>query len=157
MIPPWGYLLSLDLHRCTPGIVKCRATIDRFARTLVHRIDMKPFGDPQILHFGDGPRAGYTLVQLIHTSCITGHFCDESDSAYLDVFSCKPFEPKDVQKVVAEYFGPQHVTQYYTTRGAQFRVAKSGLMLPPSGSGAFGVQSRAQSPGEDVLGGRPLI
>jgi S-adenosylmethionine/arginine decarboxylase-like enzyme len=100
---------------------------------------MKPFGDPQILHFGDGPRAGYTLVQLIHTSCITGHFCDESDSAYIDVFSCKPFEPSDVQKVVSEFFGPEYSKRYFTTRGA------------------YEEHTRAQSPGADVLGGRPLI
>ena len=37
--------------------------------------------------------AGYSLVQLIETSAITGHFCDASGDAYLDIFSCKDFDP----------------------------------------------------------------
>ena len=116
---PWGYLLSLDISRCCPASIRCSKTIRMFSDTLVKRIDMKPFGDPQIVWFGDGPRGGYTLVQLIHTSNICAHFAEESNAAYLDVFSCKPFDPREVEAVVCEHFKPQHIQSHFLSRNAQ--------------------------------------
>ena len=70
---------------------------------------MVAYGQPMIQHFGEGDKAGFTLVQLIETSNITGHFCDESGDVYLDVFSCKEFNPKVVEEVVTHYFAPQSI------------------------------------------------
>ena len=36
---------------------------------------------------------GFQLVQLIETSNICGHFANASRAAYLDIFSCKQFDP----------------------------------------------------------------
>ena len=38
-------------------------------------------------------KAGYTLTQLIETSNICAHFVDESNSLFLNVHSCKDFDP----------------------------------------------------------------
>lgn len=46
---------------------------------LVKDIDMVPYGGPQVVHFGSGNKAGYTLVQLIETSNITAHFVEETN------------------------------------------------------------------------------
>jgi S-adenosylmethionine/arginine decarboxylase-like enzyme len=144
MTPPWGHLLSMDLARCIPAAIRSRNTIADFSRTLVKRIDMQPYGSPIIKWFGDGPRGGFTLVQLIHTSCISAHFCEESNNAYLDVFSCKDFASRDVEDVVREYFSPEKVYLHRIIRCADTTSAAE-------------VQSRALLPGGDVLGGRPLI
>jgi S-adenosylmethionine/arginine decarboxylase-like enzyme len=79
---------------------------------------MVPFGEPQVQHFGSGNKAGYTLVQLIETSNITAHFVEETDDIYLDVFSCKPFNPNDVKQVVNKFFTPAHMNQVFLTRQA---------------------------------------
>jgi hypothetical protein len=123
MITPrsWGYLLSLDLRRCRPAPIRCKPLIEDFSRTLVKRIDMLPYGGPLVEWFGDGPRGGYTLVQLIHTSCISAHFCEESNNAYLDVFSCKPFDAKDVKDVVHEYFAPEYIREHLIARDAELQ------------------------------------
>jgi S-adenosylmethionine/arginine decarboxylase-like enzyme len=68
---------------------------------------MVAYGLPQIVRFGSGNKAGYTLVQLIETSNICAHFVEENNSMYLDVFSCKDFDPLTVKEAVYEYFDAQ--------------------------------------------------
>lgn len=67
---------------------------------------MVPYGKPRVVMFGTGNKKGYTLVQLIETSNITGHFVEETDDMYLDVFSCKTFDQEIVRDTVNYYFGP---------------------------------------------------
>jgi S-adenosylmethionine/arginine decarboxylase-like enzyme len=103
----WGKHLILDAAGCSPKMIRCPIVIGQFARTLVKRIDMVPYGEPQVVKFGSGGKEGYTLVQLIETSNITAHFVDENNSMYLDVFSCKDFDPDVVQEAVHEFFDAQ--------------------------------------------------
>lgn len=77
---------------------------------------MISYGPPQIIMFGDGNKKGYTLVQLIQTSNITAHFCEEDNAIFLDVFSCKPYNKSDVEKVVDEYFEPKVIHSNYFER-----------------------------------------
>ena len=51
-------------------------------------------GEPNIKHFAthNEDAAGYSLVQLIETSSITGHFVDKNGDCYIDIFSCKAFD-----------------------------------------------------------------
>lgn len=114
----WGHHLILDASKCTPSKIRCPQNIQNFARTLVKRIDMVPYGQPQVQHFGSGNKAGYTLVQLIETSNITAHFVEETNDVYLDVFSCKPFNPTDVQDVAREFFEFQGANMQFLNRQA---------------------------------------
>jgi S-adenosylmethionine/arginine decarboxylase-like enzyme len=68
---------------------------------------MVAYGSPQIVRFGSGNKQGYTLVQLIETSNICAHFVEENNSMYLDVFSCKDFDPAVVKQTVEEFFEVQ--------------------------------------------------
>jgi len=103
----WGKHLILDAAGCSPKMIGSATVITSFARSLVKRIDMVPFGSPQVVMFGTGIKKGYTLVQLIETSNITAHFVEENNSMYLDVFSCKDFDPQVVEEAVKEYFDAQ--------------------------------------------------
>jgi S-adenosylmethionine/arginine decarboxylase-like enzyme len=86
----------------------------------VKEIDMKAYGKPLVVHFGAGNKAGYTLVQLIETSNITGHFCEEDNSAYIDVFSCKEFDKEKVKEVVNVFFMPIAMQEHYMERQAPY-------------------------------------
>ena len=101
---PWGYHLILDCADADPESIRSAENITEFAKELVKNIDMVAYGEPQVVHFGSGNKTGYTLVQLIETSNICCHFVEESNTFYLDVFSCKPFEPQDVLDTVNKYF-----------------------------------------------------
>ena len=55
---------------------------------------------------------GLSLVQLIETSAITGHFCDRSGEAYIDILSCKDFEAELAVSVVRTAFRPKHINSH---------------------------------------------
>lgn len=103
----WGKHLILDAGGCSPKMIGCPKVITNFAKSLVKRIDMVAYGEPQVVMFGSGNKKGYTLIQLIETSNIAAHFVEENNSMYLDVFSCKDFDADDVKEAVQEYFDAQ--------------------------------------------------
>ncbi|MGH1478775.1 MAG: S-adenosylmethionine decarboxylase family protein [Geminicoccales bacterium] len=107
MSEAFGQHLIVDAAGCNHRISD-RDSIANFAKDLVQAIDMKAYGAPWIEHFGhDLPKAsGFTLVQLIETSNISAHFCDDSGEAYFDIFSCKAFDEAVAIEVIQAYFEP---------------------------------------------------
>lgn len=118
----WGHHLLLNARRCVPATIRSKSLIEGFSRDLVKKIDMVAYGNPKVVMFGTGNKKGYTLVQLIETSNITGHFVEETDDMYLDVFSCKTFDPKTVKEVVDYYFGPASVDTKFVSRDASIQM-----------------------------------
>lgn len=116
----WGYHLILDCKECDIEKITDGDNIRSFAKTLVERIDMKAYGEPLVEHFAahDPKAGGYSLVQLIETSSITGHFVDESGDAYIDIFSCKSFDLETAKEVVKEFFDPSKMKTIFLTRQA---------------------------------------
>ena len=119
----WGKHLILDAAGCSPKMIGCPKVVGGFARSLVKRIDMVPFGEPQVVMFGSGSKKGYTLVQLIETSNITAHFVEENNSMYLDVFSCKDFDPVVVEEAVKEFFDAKYFNHKVILRQAPVDIA----------------------------------
>jgi S-adenosylmethionine/arginine decarboxylase-like enzyme len=108
----FGQELILNLYDCDEEAICSAAAIEQFVITLCDDvIHMKRYGDPLIPHFGhDSPiTSGYSLVQLIETSSITGHFSEYKRSVYLNVFSCAWFDPEETERYCAEFFGAKRV------------------------------------------------
>lgn len=103
----WGQHLLLDAAGCGAAL-KDGEAIRRFTKELVEAIGMSAYGEPVIAHFGhlDPQASGYTMVQLIETSHISAHFCDNTGEIYLDVFSCKAFDHETVLDLFDAYFNP---------------------------------------------------
>lgn len=114
----WGYHLRINAGRCSPWSITNAAHIADYTKTLVERIDMVAYGDPQIVNFGEGNKAGYTLIQLIETSNIAGHFCNSSGDVYIDVFSCKEFDIDLAVSTFVEFFDPAAIEFDYSERQA---------------------------------------
>ncbi len=117
-IKSWGYHLMLDASGCDHEKITSYNNIFAFAVQLVKDIDMVAYGDPQIVNFGSGDKSGFTLIQLIETSNIACHFVNETDTMYLDVFSCKNFDQKVVEDLVVKYFGAKKARKSFTLRQA---------------------------------------
>lgn len=101
----WGLLTSIDLEDCNPALIRSKASIEDFTIKLCELIKMKRFGECHVVHFGEEERvAGLSMFQLIETSSISAHFANESNRIYLDVFSCKLYDPKVVAEFTKEYF-----------------------------------------------------
>jgi len=114
----WGYHLILNCRGCNIESIKNKELVIEFAKTLVKEIDMVAYGEPQVVNFGSGNKEGFTLVQLIETSNICAHFCNDTGDAYLDVFSCKPFSINKVKAHVYKYFSPVNINTNYLERQA---------------------------------------
>lgn len=114
---PWGWHLVLNLYGCSPERIKSAEVIRQFVIELCDLIEMRRFGEPTIVNFGDDPRvAGYSLVQLIETSNICAHFADESSAVYIDIFSCKKFDPDTAAAFCIETFGAQSYSATFIAR-----------------------------------------
>ncbi|GAB4333425.1 MAG: hypothetical protein Kow0089_02090 [Desulfobulbaceae bacterium] len=105
----WGIASSIDIYNCNPETIRDADAIRRYVVELCELIEMKRFGDTQVVHFGEDEKvAGYSMVQLIETSLISGHFANQSNAAYIDVFSCKPYLPEVVKDFSERFFGGSH-------------------------------------------------
>ena len=116
----WGYHLILDCSGVNENISD-KSQIQKMIKALVKRIKMKAVGEPIIkfLKEGDPHLQGYSCIQLIETSSITMHLNDALESsAYIDIFSCKDFNPNDAIDVVNEYFEPKKIKQKFIHRQA---------------------------------------
>ena len=56
------------------------------------------------------------MLQLIETSLISGHFANDSNRAYLDIFSCKPYDPSVVEQFSREFFSASSSDVHTTLR-----------------------------------------
>ena len=110
----WGLHIAIDLGECDHQKICDGEYIKKFAIDLADHIKMKRYGEPIAVRFGAEPKVqGYSLVQLIETSCISGHFAEDTDRAFVDVFSCKEFPPEATAQYCKEYFGAKKM-QYAT-------------------------------------------
>jgi S-adenosylmethionine/arginine decarboxylase-like enzyme len=114
---PWGWHLVLNMYGCDAEKIKSAEVIRQFVIDLCDLIEMRRFGEPMIVNFGEDPRvAGYSLVQLIETSNICAHFADESSAVYLDIFSCKKFDPEIAARFCIQTFGAQKAAGNFLSR-----------------------------------------
>lgn len=105
---PYGQHLMIDLYGCETGAIADQRVIEDFVTQLCDdKLGVRRYDDPYIARFGlaEPKTAGYSLVQLIESSSVTGHFSEEWASAYLDVFSCRPFDSEKVATFARECFG----------------------------------------------------
>lgn len=116
-VQPWGWHLVLNLYGCDPQRIQSAEVIRQFVIELCDVIEMRRFGEPTIVNFGEDPRvAGYSLVQLIETSNICAHFANESSAVYLDIFSCKKFDPQVAANFCCETFRAQKAAGTFLSR-----------------------------------------
>ena len=114
----FGWELVLDLYDCDQFSISNEEKIRNFGLELCKVIDMIPYGDPLTPYFGENCEhtKGYSLLQFIETSSITGHFSEGTGAAYLNIFSCKPYDAKAAEDFTVQYFGAGHCVARLTTR-----------------------------------------
>ncbi len=101
----WGIASAIDIYDCNPFKIRDAETIKTFVVELCDLIQMRRFGETQVVHFGEDEKvAGFSMVQLIETSLISAHFANLTNTIYLDVFSCKAYDPEVVRNFAQNYF-----------------------------------------------------
>ena len=108
----YGIELILDLHDCDKSKFT-RDSITEYFERLCVLIDMQR----EALHFWDdegvpeedkqtSPHTqGTSAVQFILTSSIVIHTLDQLRAVYINIFSCKEYDPIVAEKFSVEWFG----------------------------------------------------
>lgn len=124
MTNPYGYSLTLDIKECDSDRVS-REDITQYLAMLCTAIDM----EREDLHFWDyeddpeGYQAapvhlrGVSAVQFIKTSSLVIHTLDDLKLVFVDLFSCKKFEPRLVLQLSESFFRGKVVNSLFFERG----------------------------------------
>ena len=114
----YGFELVMDLKDCNYDIITSKKKLQEFVDKLCDLIEMKKYGKTFLPYFGENEvhTKGYSLVQLIETSSITGHFSDNWLTAYINVFSCKPFDQELAKNFTKEFFQAKRIKARFLTR-----------------------------------------
>ena len=108
---------SLDLYRCCPDKIRDAEYIKQYVKDLCDLIEMKRFGERQVIHFGEDPKvSGFSMTQLIETSLISGHFANNTNAAYLDIFSCKWYDVEQMVGFSRKFFEAKYVIHKVSKR-----------------------------------------
>lgn len=114
----FGFELVLDLSECDLEVLRSRKKLAEYVDRLCKLIDMKKYGKVQLPYFGlEKPQTkGYSLLQFIETSSITGHFSEHWRKSYINIFSCKPYDHKLAAKFTKEFFKAGSMRARYIVR-----------------------------------------
>lgn len=107
----YGKELILDLHECDPTTFT-RKSLKKYFKKLCILINMKRCtmhfwdykGYPDEYKIAPSHLKGTSAIQFISTSDIRVHTLDELKRVYLNIFTCKDFDPNDVVKFSVDWF-----------------------------------------------------
>jgi S-adenosylmethionine/arginine decarboxylase-like enzyme len=126
----WGIWTGIDLTDCNPLLIRSEDQLRAFVTGLCDYIEMKRYGEPTILRFGDEPRVtGYSLSQLIETSLVSGHFVEQDNTAYIDVFSCKQYYPYKTALYCRDFFRASSFNVCAALRGTGAAVSSPEVSI----------------------------
>ena len=121
---PFGFELILDLCECR-NIPCTREFLTEFFKDLCERINMERAdlhfwdydGYPEEYAAAPDHLKGISAVQFIMTSTIVVHTIDVPRSAYVNIFSCKPFDIAKTEAFCVERFGGRVTQRHAMERG----------------------------------------
>ena len=119
----YGKELILDMQNCDPTTFT-RKHIRNYFKRLCSLIDMEradlhwwdDLNTPEKEKETEPHLKGTTAIQFIKTSNITIHTLDLLKSVYLNIFSCKDFDPAVVKKFTEEWFKGKIVNNHVIER-----------------------------------------
>ena len=116
----WGYHLIADFQH-TNMAIDDEKIMRAFFKELVTELKMIAVGEPIIKFFPEkvdhNETRALSAIQLITTSTITAHTDNEyGRCVFLDVFSCKPYDPKLVFPLIEKHFQPKVINSKFLLR-----------------------------------------
>ena len=105
---PWGMLAAIDLHGCDRHRLEDPNSIRVFVPSVIKAIGMRAHGPLRLERFGSGELEGWSAMQFIETSSITIHADEFAGRCFIDVFSCRAFDPEIAAAIAVAHFGGRH-------------------------------------------------
>ncbi len=93
----------LDAFDCNMALLENKAFLVKLVKDIAKLIDMKILKGP-VLAKGVPANPGYTIFTIVDFSHISIHTFTKSNEFCLDVFSCKSFSYKKLEKFIKQTF-----------------------------------------------------
>jgi len=108
-VNPWGMSTSVDVYDCSSDKIKDPAVIKNFVGGVCGKLGIIDLENvPRVYYDESQTAAGFSMKRSIETSGISGHFAHATNAAYLDIFSCNTYEPRELAEFSLSYFGGSH-------------------------------------------------
>jgi S-adenosylmethionine decarboxylase len=112
----------LDLSECNAGVLNDLEACFELLNELPERIGMTKITQPYVFRFkGTIPEdQGITGIAIIAESHISLHTYPLKEFAFVDLFSCKPFDVGTAKDYIIQFFQSKSPVVYTQERGADF-------------------------------------
>lgn len=104
---PWGKSVAINLTGCAHGRLTSPELLKEFVNGVIGVVDMEAHGPCYLERFGEGDLEGLSAMQFIKTSTITVHLDEVGNRAFIDIFSCKDFDPDKAVNFSQQFFSAQ--------------------------------------------------
>ncbi|WP_051957817.1 adenosylmethionine decarboxylase [Desulfobacter vibrioformis] len=106
---PWGLSTSVDVYDCSPDMINDPGHIKNFVFGLCGLLGIENKQNSSEVYYDENKTsAGFSMTRSIETSGISGHFAHATHTAYLDIFSCNSYEPRELAEFSLLYFRGSH-------------------------------------------------
>lgn len=114
----FGWELVLDLYSCNRTTIADAESIRNFAIKLWDAAGMKSNAEPVTPCGAESIKDDKisSIVQLIGSGSVTGHFSVTNGAAYLNIFSLEKFDIEKVENFSKKYFGANSVRSSFIIR-----------------------------------------
>jgi S-adenosylmethionine decarboxylase len=121
----YGPHLMLDLNDCDPAVLDDLNVCFDFLNELPSMIGMTKITQPYVFRYAapEPEDQGITGVAIIAESHISLHTYPKKRFAFVDIFSCKPFDVEKARIHVIRFFESKSPTVYVQQRGAEFPLS----------------------------------
>jgi S-adenosylmethionine/arginine decarboxylase-like enzyme len=122
-VVPFGYLCTLDLYGCKPGLCDDLGLCYEFLEKLVDKLCMNKQAPPFIFR-SDAARypdkAGLSGWVPLIQSGIQIHTLIPKNFISIDVYSCGHFSTEDIKEFCQDFFECKEVEMHYIERGVNY-------------------------------------
>lgn len=106
---PWGLSTSVDVYDCSLDMIKDPGRIKNFVFGLCGLLGIEKKQNSSVVYYDENETAaGFSMTRSIETSGISGHFAHATHTAYLDIFSCNSYEPRELAEFCLSSFRGSH-------------------------------------------------
>ena len=109
-----GHHWTAVLRDCAPDRLRNPAHLARLLAVIPDALGLIRVGEPVVQALADGAFVGFTLLSASHASI---HVPPSGADAFVDVFSCAPFEESVCKSAFVAGFGAVSAETTWTVRG----------------------------------------
>lgn len=106
---PWGMSTAVDVYDCSPDMIKDPDCIKNFVGRVCGKLGLIDIENAPLVYYDETEAAaGFFMKPSIETFGISGHFAHATNAAYLDIFSCNKYEPRELAEFSLSFFRGSH-------------------------------------------------